>query len=570
MSEQIYVIGYARVSSPKQAQTGESLQVQEEKIRKYCAKNGYTLFPDNTVFQEPYSGSNLSRPVYKEILELIKKQNKNEVKIKYLIFWDFDRLTRGGTEDYEQIWRDVSKYGVRLKDTTDIIQEDVDLMDEFGFDFTYKWAFGRKSEDQERQKAEDARKQKRKIIQTLILPEIRLTIDGYHIGRPDEGYVNKQIFVDNKKKCIQSPDPERFQFIVDAFKMRAEGLLSDEEICEVFNNKGYKTPLMRRWDKTKQNVTGTLGGNPMTIKHLQKIIKRTTYCGVICEKWTKYQPVKAKYAGLVSIDLFNKANRGKVHIEEIGGNQIILDRNVSVHSKRRKKYNPQFPIKGILMCDVCKKPFKASASKSKNKKYYGAYHCERGHKRVSYSQKEAEEGFYNYINKLEFSDDFLSILERVLIFKFRKKEGELAQKSSEANSNVAELEMQKSNLIKSFSLATVDVLRKGIEEQIVELQNTINRAKATRKSIELSEEDITDYIASSKDLMEHPAKMLENITSQEELLAVFSLIFEEFPTYSEIASGTPKLTLVLRVNKQKKTTQDSYVTLRGIEPRLQE
>ena len=43
-----------------------------------------------------------------------------------------------------------------------------------------------------------------KILQTLILPEIRLTMDGYHIGRPDYGFENKKIFVENKKKDIKA------------------------------------------------------------------------------------------------------------------------------------------------------------------------------------------------------------------------------------------------------------------------------------------------------------------------------------------------------------------------------
>lgn len=81
MSEPVYVIGYARVSTPKQAQTGESLEVQEEKIKQYCKKKGYTLYPNNTVFREPFSGSNLFRPAYKAILELLKKENKNTRKI---------------------------------------------------------------------------------------------------------------------------------------------------------------------------------------------------------------------------------------------------------------------------------------------------------------------------------------------------------------------------------------------------------------------------------------------------------------------------------------------------------
>jgi DNA invertase Pin-like site-specific DNA recombinase len=192
MDQLTYVIGYARVSTPKQAQTGESLEAQENAIRRYCEKKGYTLFPDNKVFKEPYSGSNLFRPAYKEILEIIKNNLHSKTKVKYLVFWDFDRLTRGGSADYDQIWKDVSEYGVELRDTTEIIQDEVDMMEEFGFDFSYNWAKGRPSEEAEKTKAEDARKQKKKIIQTLIIPEIRLTIDGYHTGSPDFGFQNQR------------------------------------------------------------------------------------------------------------------------------------------------------------------------------------------------------------------------------------------------------------------------------------------------------------------------------------------------------------------------------------------
>lgn len=37
---------------------------------------------------------------------------------------------------------------------------------------------------------------------------------------------------------------------------------------------------------------------------------------MVCEKWTNDKPIKAKYAGLVSIETFNRANRGEIRIEE--------------------------------------------------------------------------------------------------------------------------------------------------------------------------------------------------------------------------------------------------------------
>jgi len=47
----------------------------------------------------------------------------------------------------------------------------------------------------------------------------------------------------------------------------------------------------------------------MTAKKLQVMMKYTKYAGIVCEKWTNNLPIKAQYDGLVSIEIFNRANR---------------------------------------------------------------------------------------------------------------------------------------------------------------------------------------------------------------------------------------------------------------------
>lgn len=565
MQPPIYVIGYARVSTPKQAQTGESLDVQEAKIRAYCEKKGYTLFPDNKVFKEPYSGSSLFRPAYKEILDLLKKQIKSDKKIKYLIFWDFDRLTRGGSGDYDQIWKDVSEYGVELRDTTEIIQEEVDMMDEFDFPFSYSWAKGRSSEDAERVKAEDARKQKKKIIQTLILPEIRLTIDGYQIGKPDYGFRNKKIFVENKKKCIQERYEPEAIFIERLYKLREENVLTDQEICDDINSMGYRSQTQNVWSKDKTQILNTKGGKILTPKHLQTIIKRFTYCGVICEKWTKHTPIKAKYDGLVSVDTWNKANRGKVFLEEISNNIFELSKNVSVHSKKRYKFNPKYPFRGVLMCEICGKTMKASSSTGKSGDKFGAYHCERNHRRNAIPQKDVELAYNNYIENIKFTTKFLNIFEKTILFQFREKEGELSEYTAKANINVADLENQKTSLIKSFPNATLDEVRRGIEEEITKIQKQIDQAKSQRDIVEIGELDVVNFIKWCKNIMEHPKEILTDIRSEQELVHMFSLFFTSFPTYTEIVNGTPKLSLVFKLSEEFEVNKSPLVTLQRIE-----
>ncbi|MEN9582089.1 MAG: hypothetical protein RL641_43 [Candidatus Parcubacteria bacterium] len=567
MSEAVYVIGYARVSTPRQAQTGESLEVQETAIKRYCDKQGWILFPNNKVFKEPFTGTNTNRPAYNEILEMLKA-NRKAINIKHFLFWDFGRLTRAGTLDYDKIWEDVKNYNVTLRDTTGVIQDERDAFEEFGFNFSYKWATARPSEDTEREKIEDARKERITILQRLIAPEIRLTQAGYHIGRPDYGFCNKKIFVDGKKKCIQTRlDPEA-TYIERIYKLRSEGLLSDQQICDDVNAMGYKSQIMIKWNKDKTKQIGTLGGNKLDVKQLQKIIKRFSYCGVICEKWTKYQPIKAKYDGLVSIDEWNKANRGKVQLDVNSDNTITLLKDVNIHSKKRKKYNSDFPFKGILMCETCGKIMKASASTGKSGGKFGAYHCERGHARNAFSQKDVEEKYTKFLNSINFTEKFMAIFEKTVYTQFRNREGELAEYTIKANINVADLESEKLALIKSFPSATLDVVKKSIEEQISTLQRQIDQAKVHRSEMEVNEMDVVGFIGWCKGIMEHPAKILTDIRSEQELVQTASLFFEEFPTYTQIVSGTPKLTRVFKVSEEYKVNKDLLVTPRRIELRL--
>lgn len=567
MNEPIYVIGYARVSTPKQAQEGESLEDQERSIKKHCEKMGWTLFPPNKVYQEPFTGTKTNRPVYNEILEMLKI-NKKAINIKYFVFWDFDRLTRAGTIDYDQIWKDVKNFDVKLRDTTEIIQDEKNAFEEFGFTFEYDWAVARPSEDTERQKVEDARKERIKILQRLIKPEIYRTQDGYQIGNPDYGFQNKQILVGTKKKIIQVRYEPEAIFVERIYKLRAEGILTDQEICDDVNALGYKSRLKNRWSKDRKRIVGTFGGKKLDVKQMQDLVKRFTYCGVLCEKWTKFEPIKAQYDGLVLIDEWNKANRGKVHLEVDPDGSITLLENVGVHGKKRPKYNPEFPFKNILVCEDCGKPMKASAPKNKSKNPYPYYHCSRGHITNSIPKKTLEDTFNTYLENIKFTDKFLNIFNKTVYLQFKKREGELAEDTSKANINVGELEAQKSALIKSFPTATIQVVRENIEQEIEKLQSEIIRAKAHRDKMEIEETDLENFSAWCKEIMEHPAKILEDIRSQQEQEATFSLFFDRFPTYTEIVSGTPKLSLVFKLSEEFKVNQDLAVTPRRVELRL--
>lgn len=69
--------------------------------------------------------------------------------------------------------------------------------------------------------------------------------------------------------------------------------------------------------------------------------------------------------------------------------------------------------------------------------------------------------------------------------------------------------------------------------------------------------------------MEHPVERLIKQKDLSVLKSLFTLVFDELPLYTEIVSGTPKLSLPYKLSEEFKVNKDLIVTLRGIEPRLQ-
>lgn len=80
-------IGYIRVSSAEQSESGVSLSAQEERIRSYVRAMGQQL--DLLITDAGESAKNLKRPGMKRLLELIARR-----QVKTVIILKLDRITR--------------------------------------------------------------------------------------------------------------------------------------------------------------------------------------------------------------------------------------------------------------------------------------------------------------------------------------------------------------------------------------------------------------------------------------------------------------------------------------------
>lgn len=86
---------YVRVSTEEQAKHGYSIDAQVKNCEQFASQNGYSIV---RIFKEEgLSAKDLKRP---QLNELFKYCKKNKDKIDFLIFWKWDRLSRGENKDY--------------------------------------------------------------------------------------------------------------------------------------------------------------------------------------------------------------------------------------------------------------------------------------------------------------------------------------------------------------------------------------------------------------------------------------------------------------------------------------
>jgi hypothetical protein len=499
--------------------------------------------------------------VLDEVFEYLKA---NPGKVDYFVFRVIDRFTRGGSYSYEHIKKELAKHGVGMIDTYGVIQPVKNTLEHVGFE--YEWSKTSPSEVAEIVIANTAKMEVTNILTRMIGREIELTQQGFKMRAPLDGYVNKRVYIDGKKRVIQVPDPDRSPLYADMFAMRAAGALSDKEIVERLNARGFRTRTHNRWDRAHEKIIGRTGGVPLTVKRLQEMICRPIYCGVMCEKWTHGKPIKAQYDGLVSIDTFNQANRGKVFIKENpSGLEILYDYHPEKMNVRRTRHNPLFPYKNLVLCPRCQKPFTGSCPRSRNGKPHPTYHCSRKHQYFGVPKEKFEEVFESFVARLKFRPDAFDSLHASFLNKYHERKKDILQASADAHRTIVDMRSEQKAKSEAFVAATSPVLRTRLEKEIEDLETMIRMASGESQKIDITADDIEQFKEYCKFLLEHLPKLLLNPENPRQQMTLLSLVFEAFPTYDEISFGTPKLSWIFELSSESVTADSVYVHLASLD-----
>ena len=504
-----------RVSDDKQL-FGNGLDDQKIVCDNLVNLRGWKLLK---TFSKSHSGRKVERGDFEETVEYIKKLKKKGVQVHFYVVKSIDRFTRNGAVTYDEMKGRLDDLGVQLIDAYGIIQPQKNTLQHLGLE--YEWSIYSPSETSELMEATRGKAEVRDILTRMVGAEAALTRKGFSMRAPNDGYINTKSIIDGKEQSVLSEDESRSHFYRILFELRATGSYTDVEIVKKINSAGYRSKPKNRWktDGDSKKIVGHTLPKKMTVKQLQKVVLRTMYAGVKCEKWNDGNAVFAVLSEgskpIVPIKVFNEANRGKVCIRVDETNSIEVLYNYSDKDKAirtRKKYHKDYRYDKMIVCAVCSKPLKNSGKGNKGKlgTYYQAHHCDRTQeckKQTGRIPKDDFESKITYLlDNLKFNKGFENKLEIKLIQKYREREREIVSISSKMSLNLGELKSQQESLLESLYLTKSDLVRSKTEEKIDLIQNQIDEATEERDKIEIKERDIKSFVKYSKDLVEHLRK----------------------------------------------------------------
>ncbi len=433
------------------------------------------------------------------------------------------------------------KYNVQLVDIYGIIgTQRVNTLEHLGVSFD--WSVYSPTKKAELLEAERAKDEMRDIMSRMIGAEIRYVRMGYRVRPSPYGYVNEKIETSHGRRVILKPHPVESQFIIKMYKLKARGDLKDDEIVSKINNLGYKSRIHYiRSPRDRLEIIGQRGGTKLNVKRFLEYIKKPIYAGINDEKWTNPEPVKTKFPGLISIELFNQANRGKIRLTEKDGGVKIYKNKPDEWRLIKKHTNPNFPYKRYVLCPQCRYPLYGSASRGRLGKYYPAYHCNKRNHYFRVPIKEFEDTIQDFVRRLRITKEGINKFKEVVLNEWNVRlingEGDIEK----INQRIEKLENEKvligdklTILVSEEAIRIIEKKLKAVTTEIKDLKEAREKKEDKNINMELVMEIVVNFL-------EHLEFLLLGSPNPLKRAAYFGLVFAETPTYQELVSGTPKL-----------------------------
>ncbi len=473
MPKQENAVAAIRISSTKQGLQGDSPQAQKEQIEAF-AKAHHINVKKFFIFME--SASKEEQPVQEAIDYCKSPQND----IQLLIIKSIDRFTRGGSYLYDHMKMQLTKYGVKLVDIYGIISsQQVNTLEHL--DIEFDWSVYSPTKKSEILEAERAKDEIRDILTRMIGAEIRYVRMGYRVRPAPFGYVNEKIETTHGKRVILRPHPIESKWVIKMFELRVRGTLKDPQIVEEINKLGFKSRRQyKRNPADRTKIIGERGGTKLNLKQFWRYIQSPIFAGINIEKWTQDQPVKGNFPGLVPIEMFNEANRGKMTIVEDEGKIKIYTRRPPEWALKRGYREAEFAYKRYVMCPICKRPPFGSSTRGRSGKHYPAYHCnKRGHY-FRVSKEDMDNAVEKFVKGIQITPNHREKLKTYVRQLWSTRQGETQKEETDIETKILELKASVQAIAEKIRFLSSEVAIKYMEEDLVKIEKEIHELEGAR------------------------------------------------------------------------------------------
>ena len=559
-----------RVSTIGQGIDGDSPEAQIEQGKRYAPAHGINIVKILTYLE---SAAGDHQPMQHVVDYALDKSNEIDV----VLVKSIDRFTRGGSFAYDQLKRQIDPFGIDLEDMYGVISNvKINTLEHLGME--YKWSVHAPSRKTELLEAERAKDEVRDILTRMIGSEIRYTQIGYWLRGAPYGYQTSRVETMNGKRSVLVPNNDTAPIIRKMYEMRAAGIYSDDQIADEMNRLGFQTPIKVIRDKTdRTKIARRSGAKTMTAKLLRVYVAKTIYAAVNTEKWTGGQPVQCKFKGIVSIELWNKANHGKISISSnVDDPDHPIVQRIAKQDKFVKKnvYNEEFPYRKIVVCPDCHSPLLGSASRGRLGKYYPAYHCSHHGHYFRVPKGEFDETIQNFVERVIVSPERLDEVLKAVLTVWEQRQVHVQDESILRETKRKELEAEARVIVDKMRLVSSPTAIKYMEEDLTTIEQRINDLD-TRIDEQKTEGsvDMPKTLTYIRYFVEHLKELLIDHCNPILRARYFGVLFDEVPSYAELACGTHEIEKIPGMNELFKLANSEIVSLvreRGFEPQRPE
>lgn len=403
-------LAYIRISSQRQV-NGESPETQQQAINAYASRGNIEIV--KTFYDEAKSGKNTDRPALKELIQYAERYRDD---IDHVIVYKMNRASRDMASYVTGFLLPLKRIGITIRSATEPTDDSV-----YGqFMEMFNVLVGQM--DNETKRAFTVDNMTNLSLQGWWQAPAMVGYDIHKI--PNEVGKLRPTLKPNSMAPIVRQVLERF----------SEGNITKAELTRYAASIGLRSRY----------------GKKLSEDRIHAMVKHPIYAGYVANKQTSWELVEGKHEAIISRDTYEM-------------NQTLLYGKRKRAGEVRQMFNPNYPLKGLVLCPSCMKPLYASAPKTGAGGKSPRYHCSRPQCKGLYKSIKASvmhEDFEEMLQGIKPDERLLALYKEVLITEATNQLGSLNVKISKARNQLNTVAENRLSAMKKFNADQLTVEEK--------------------------------------------------------------------------------------------------------------